>query len=101
MMAGKISGNTINASPKPPRRNDRVRAAPTEPSALRAGVPRASDTSNGTYPAAGKLNSSASARCQSPDFNKIYYNPSFTYTPPVDATGSALARSPANTFNHA
>lgn len=49
----------------------------------------------------GKLNSSASARCQSPDFNKIYYNPSFTYTPPVDATGSALARSPANTFNHA
>lgn len=49
----------------------------------------------------GKLKSGVSTRCQSPDFNKLYYNPSFTYTLPVDATGAALARSPFNNFTHA
>lgn len=49
----------------------------------------------------GKLNSSASTRCQSPDFNKLYYNPDFTYSIPVDASGATLLRSPANAFSHA
>ena len=31
--------------------------------------------------------------CQSPDFNKIYYNPAFTYTVPVNADGISLGDS--------
>lgn len=63
-----------------------------------------SDSSGGTENVIqpnGKLRKGVSARCQSPDFNKLYYNPNFTYTVPVGANGAALARSPANTFTHA
>lgn len=63
-----------------------------------------SDNSGGTENVIqpnGKLRKGVSARCQSPDFNNLYYNPSFTYTVPVGPNGTALARSPANTFTHA
>ena len=49
----------------------------------------------------GRLRNGVSNRCQSSDFNKLYYNPNFTYTPPVDFSGSALASSSANTFTNA
>jgi type IV pilus assembly protein PilY1 len=63
-----------------------------------------SDNSGGTENVIqpnGKLRREVSARCQSPDFNKLYYNPSFTYAVPVGANGAALVRNPANTFTHA
>ncbi len=45
----------------------------------------------------GRLRTSGSPnvynRCQSPDFNKIYYNPSFIYTVPVNEAGNTLGTS--------
>jgi len=62
-------------------------------------------TSNVIRSDTGRLRTSGTPstynRCQSPDFNKLYYNPSFTYTVPVDASGVTLIRSPANTFTYA
>ena len=51
------------------------------------------DANNVILLSTGKLRSSVTARCQSPDFNKIYYNPSFTYTVPVNASGNTLGTS--------
>jgi type IV pilus assembly protein PilY1 len=51
------------------------------------------DANNVILLSTGKLRSSVTARCQSPDFNKIYYNPSFTYTVPVNEAGNTLGTS--------
>lgn len=62
-------------------------------------------TSNVIDTSSGLLRTSGSPtvynRCQSPDYNKLFYNPSLTYTVPVGANGQALARSPINEFTHA
>ncbi|TDN56219.1 type IV pilus assembly protein PilY1 [Azoarcus indigens] len=41
----------------------------------------------------GRVNSGKSNACQSPTFNKLYYNPSTIYTAPVDANGNSLGDS--------
>jgi len=41
----------------------------------------------------GRLNASKSARCQSPDYNQLYYNPNITYTAPVNAAATTLGNS--------
>lgn len=51
------------------------------------------DSNNVILFSTGKLSNNASDRCQSPDFNKLYYNPNLSYPAPVNDKGISLGES--------